>query len=91
MPTKPIDVKTAISLAKAYVGEVFADEVKTKPSLEEVWFDERENVWCVTVGVRHRTELNAVLKEVRRVDYKTVRIDPTDGKVLSVRNYEVAA
>ncbi len=98
--TGEIDVKRAVSIAKAYVREAFEDELGgAVPTLEEVWFDDEDNVWVVTVGVRHRDVLASLplsalsfMREIKRVvDYKTVRVSARDGKPLSIRLRDSAA
>lgn len=50
-----MEAKEAISLAKALVAEMFASELTSPPTLEEIWFDEKKDEWFVTVGVRRPT------------------------------------
>ena len=45
-----MDVKEAVRKAKHYVSDVFADEAPGDLTLEEVVFDDEENVWRITVG-----------------------------------------
>lgn len=92
-----MDAKEAITVAKAYVSNHFADEISTAPTLEEIWLDERDDAWCVTLGVRRET--NHVERDLWRdplgsksrvvPDYKVVRISRKDGLVKSVMNREM--
>ena len=85
-----MNVKEAVRSAKGYAKEVFAGE---DIRLEEVWFDESASEWFVTIGLQ-RAETAASLshilggKSAARMHYKTVRIENSTGKVLSVRNHE---
>ena len=42
--------KKAVTLAKQYVGQLFADEGVTNLGLEEVEFDDEIGVWRATLG-----------------------------------------
>jgi len=84
-----MDVKQAVATAKAHFNIVFADEEIGDPTLEEVWFDERRKVWCVTIGIRRDVPSRSLLEPFTRqsqIYYKTVRISDKDGKPLSIRN-----
>lgn len=82
--------KEAVTAARAH----FLDIVAEPPSLEELWFDDSLQEWCVTFGVRRRLvaqsssilSTSQQLKEV--VDYKVVRIKDTDGSFVSILNRE---
>ena len=90
-----IDAKQAIALAKAHLIELFSDESQTKPTLEEIWLEEAEPVWCITLGVRRPT--NYVEKDGRGIlyggrtvpDYKVVRVSQKDGTIHSVKHREM--
>ncbi|HTM96525.1 MAG TPA: hypothetical protein VL100_12015, partial [Croceibacterium sp.] len=43
-------IKEAVSLAKSYVEDLFADEGIAEIGLEEVEFDDASRTWRVTVG-----------------------------------------
>ncbi|MFA5949420.1 MAG: hypothetical protein WC807_03980 [Hyphomicrobium sp.] len=84
-----MDAKEAVAAAKAYFEEVFSE----KPTLEEIWFDSTEDVWCVTLGRRRMLEEKTTsfidiykgtpLREI--TDYKVVRLSNKDGQIKSVR------
>ncbi len=87
-----MDVKEAVKAAKVYAAPLFEGE---DLRLEEVWFDEEENQWCVTIGLLRSeppSKLDFVFdskpKPYFRMHYKTVRIDDEDGKIVSLRNHE---
>ena len=91
-----MEAKQVIALAKQHLTELFADELTTSPTLEEIWLDERSNEWCVTLGVRRPTNhveqdwLRGLGSKGRTVpDYKVVRVSDKDGKVVSVLNREM--
>ena len=73
--------KEAIGAAKTYFAELFAEA----PTLEEVWFDDMDHVWCVTLG-RAQTMSIGMLSPRLFKDYKVVRINDTTGKLISIKN-----
>lgn len=88
-----MDVKEAVSIAKGYVADLFADEAITHVGLEEVVFDELSGDWKVTIGFApHWNQFNAVLTSAlgsghpdgRNRSYKVVRIRDRDGHVISL-------
>jgi hypothetical protein len=87
-----IGVKQAVSIAKSYVRDLFADEGVIHPTLEEVWYDEHERVWSVTVGIRRQIYNNPFAAlAAGEVDYRTVRVAAADGRPLSIRLHASAA
>ena len=50
-----MDAKQAIALAKRHLTDLFAEELTSPPTLEEIWLDEAKNEWSVTLGVRRPT------------------------------------
>ena len=83
-----MDVKQAVTAARQHFSDVFEQEA----TLEEVWFDDHENVWCITFSLRRpdpgswRDPIGAT-----KLHYKTVRISDADGKPISIRNRDAAA
>lgn len=82
-----MDVKQAIATARKQFSEVFADEDK-QPTLEEVWFDDRNSSWNITFGLRRFGQkpsgvLPGLLGPV--IEYKTVTLTDLDGKILSIK------
>lgn len=92
-----MQVKEAISLAKQYLKDVFADEKIDSVNLEEVEFDEKSGIWSVTVGFSRPWDepghLGVKLGAMApwRRDYKVVKIVDNDRRVISVKNRETAA
>lgn len=92
-----MDAKEAVSVAKGYAAELFADDEITGLGLEEVDYDFDEDEWKITVGffqpwnleddapVR-KSFLAAEPDYISRRSYKVVRIKDHDGQVLSVRD-----
>ena len=87
-----MDVKEAVSTAKTYVADLFADEAIDHVGLEEVVFDEQSGDWKVTIGfARHWNRGNALMVALRSGSpdgydrtYKVVRIGDSDGRVVSL-------
>jgi hypothetical protein len=94
-----VDAKTAIAAAKAYVATVFAGEISSAPTLEEIWLDEQNDAWSVTIGVRRSSNFverdrpefldGFGVRQRSMPDYKVVRISRKDGTVQSVLNREL--
>ena len=84
-----MDVKQAVATAKAY----YIDVIGETPSVEEIWFDEPHDEWCVTLGRRRMIKENALsvmgVQSREVIDYKVVRISDKDGKALSIRNRDI--
>ena len=90
-----MQVKEAISLAKQYVRDVFAEEKIDNPALEEIEFDEKTGIWSVTIGFSRPWDEKAGPFGVqlgalgpRRRDYKVVKIGDSDKRMISVKNRE---
>ena len=88
-----MDVKEAVQAAKKHVAEIFADESIADVGLEEVEFDETEQVWAITIGFsRFWGRIGDV---VRALDgnaartFKIVRIEDKTGRVQSVKHRAV--
>lgn len=87
-----MEVQEAIRLAKGYVTEVFGDEKPTNVGLEEIEFDDADQIWNVTIGFS-RPMLNvksAVANLVgedpmRQRTYRVVRIRDDDGKMVAIK------
>lgn len=45
-----MDVKEVVESAKHYIMDIYQEEKITNVGLEEVDFDEKNNVWFVTIG-----------------------------------------
>ena len=92
-----IGPKEAIAKAKAFVAALFSEELKSEPTLEEIWSDDNEDAWIVTIGVRRasnyveRSLTDAVSGKPGRIvpDYKSVRVSRKTGEVVSVLNRDL--
>ena len=85
-----MDVKEAVRTAKEHVVEVFSDEPIQNVGLEEVEFDESNQVWVVTVGFSRSWEPSRDLFRALGGDaartFKIVRIEDDSGRVQSVKH-----
>lgn len=90
-----MDVKAAAKEAKAYVKDLFNEEIVSRVQLEEVDFDDSKNVWVITVGFWRRPSrdtsdptaaLSRIIGPHSERSFKTVCIRDLDGKVLSVKH-----
>ena len=98
-----MDVKEAVAKAKKHVAEVFEGEDLADVGLEEVMFDDEEDVWKVTVGFNRPWDRLKGLADVmsaasagefpewKRRSFKVVRIEDRTGRVMSLTNREPAA
>ena len=88
-----MDVKQAVAAAKAHLLDVFGAELMSAPRLEEVWFDDAERVWCVTLGFFRKPDdlMTKAAGSFSTYDYKVVRVEDSTGKPRSIRNREQAA
>ena len=89
-----MDVKQAVQTAKSHVAEIFADESIANVGLEEVEFDESNQVWAITVGFsrvwgRQGDIVRALGGDMART-FKIVRIEDESGRVRSVKHRDVA-
>ncbi len=89
-----MDVKQAVQTAKEHVVELFSDEPIENVGLEEVEFDELNQVWAVTIGFSrfwggHPGD-NIVRALATERDFKIVRIKDEGGRVQSVKHRDVA-
>ncbi len=64
-----MDVKQAVRTAKKYVADILSEEPVANIGLEEVEFDEIENIWAVTIGFSrnwsHPGNIITTLVEIR--------------------------
>jgi hypothetical protein len=92
-------VKEAISVAKSYVRDVYAEEELLNVGLEETEFDGSSQCWSITIGFSRawntpRTRAQEVLKTMGalpalRRTYKVVTI-AADGEVVSMKDKDLA-
>ncbi|WP_394691225.1 hypothetical protein [Hoeflea sp.] len=96
-----MEVKDAVKLAKSYIADIFMDENISHIGLEEVEYDESDDVWRVTIGFQRSwkkslTGLSPTLSELyatpRMTDrwYKILEISAETGRVLSMKDREIA-
>ncbi len=93
-----MEVQEAIRRAKEYVLDVFRDEEPTNVGLEEVEFDDREDVWNVTIGFsRPWNSTKSVMASLageqppKKRAYKVVRLRDSDGKMIAIKRRDVLA
>ncbi len=86
-----MDAKEAVSHAKRYVSELFADENIAEVALEEIDYDYEEDEWKVTIGFtrpwaspKASGHIGFELPSNRA--YKQVRLNEDGSRVLSVRD-----
>lgn len=90
-----MSVKDAVRRAKEYVAETFAEESIEHLGLEEVVFDEVEQIWKVTVGFFrpwNRPKGIAALADPAtwtRRSFKVVHIEDESGRVVSLTHREL--
>jgi uncharacterized protein YdeI (YjbR/CyaY-like superfamily) len=92
-----MQIREAVTAAKKYVSEIFAEEQITRLTLEEVEFDEAAGIWNITIGFSWPWDapqnafaaLGHDLSQWRR-RYKVVRISDATGQLLSIKNREPA-
>ena len=85
-----MDVKQAVQTAKEHVAEIFTDESIANVGLEEVEFDELNQVWAITIGFsrfwgRPGDIVRALDGNTART-FKIVRIEDNSGRVQSVKH-----
>ena len=86
-----MDAKEAVSVAKLFVGELFADEDISDVLLEEIIFDELPEEWRITIGfdrptpgARSEHPVLGVLTPPKGRVYKVVTILDETRQVRSV-------
>ena len=91
-----LNVKEAVSTAKAYVADIFSDEQPSNIGLEEIVFDEGKGAWKITIGFSRpwnsvKNALTTLTGDagVRRT-FKVLTISNDDGEVLSITSRDAA-
>jgi hypothetical protein len=91
-----MEVQEAIKLAKRYVLDVFADEDPSNVGLEEVEFDDGNDVWNVTIGFsRPWNSTKSVMASLageqppKKRAYKVVRLRNADGKMIGIKRRDI--
>jgi hypothetical protein len=84
-----MEAKEAVGIAKEYFKELFSHG----GSLEEIWFDDRDQVWCVTIGIKQELQPQPSIFGMPKenypklvTNYKVVRVRDKDGKPISIKN-----
>lgn len=90
-----MEVKEAVQVAREYVVDVFADDEISNVGLEEIEFDDRSDVWKVTLSFLRPSGTMSKLdfvapglnrgQNVRR-SFKTVNVDDDSGRVISIKH-----
>ena len=88
-----MNVKEAVAIAKDYVAVMFESEEITNMGLEEIEYDEFEQLWRITIGFSRPWDQDigsllaaASSRTYKRRTYKQIAIRDSDHKVLSVKN-----
>ncbi|HEY9011174.1 MAG TPA: hypothetical protein VIN06_09155 [Devosia sp.] len=89
-----IDVKEAVSIAKAFVSEVLAEEKPYNIGLEEVEFDEGTGTWLVTIGFSRpwdKGPFSTLSDTALRRDYRIVTVSDHLRTAVSMKRPEHVA
>lgn len=88
-----MDVREAVTKAKAYLAELYLEETISNVGLEEVERDDQTKAWNITIGFSRpwdepRNPFAAITKQPSflKRSYKLVRVDDATGTILSVKN-----
>ena len=88
-----MELKEAVKKAKEYISDIFSEENVKNIGLEEIEFDERNNLWKITIGFhrpwQERENLLSSFEKKLFRDYKVVTVDNETGEVKSVKNREL--
>jgi hypothetical protein len=93
----PMDVKTAVVNAKAWLTDVLQDEGIENVGLEEVEFDDRQGLWLITLGFsRPWNTTNNAYAAISGVpfggrDYRVITVKEPTGEVLAMKRRTEAA
>lgn len=88
-----MDARSAIVAAKKVISEAFGDENIRNVGLEEVVFDEKEQLWRITIGfsrpwdVAAENALTGIFGQSGQAGrtYRVVSIKDADGTFKSIR------
>jgi len=90
-----MNVRDAVKMAVEYVADIFAAERPENIGLEEVFMNEQENAWEVTVGFSRpwdyrKAGILATMEALSpRRQYKIVKINNQTGEVISIKIREI--
>ena len=85
-----MDVKEAVTKAKSYVADVFDGEGPRNIGLEDVRFDDGQDLWLITIGFSRRWDEPRPFRTVlgENIDlnrtYKVVHLKDSDGRITSL-------
>ncbi len=91
-----MNVKDAVKMATEYVADIFATENPENIGLEEVFLNEHENMWEVTIGFSRPWDHQkmGILASVQSLNptrrYKIVKIDNITEEVKSIEIRETS-
>ena len=92
-----MEVKEAVRLARDHIMELFAPEGISSVRLEEVVFDDEDDIWKITIGFMRpedstKSSLVNPLSDMfnlRERVYKSVHIRDSNGHVIAVLNRSI--
>ena len=89
-----IDAKKAVSLAMAYINDIYQNEQILDPLLEEIEMNETETVWRVTVSFARQSAagnlagagaIAAMFPQRLPRLYKVIEVDSATGRIRSMK------
>ncbi len=90
-----VNVKQAVQAAREHISDLFGDEQPYNIGLEEVFYNEADDAWEVTIGFSRpwKEQPAGVANSAANIfqppqtgrDYKVVRVDGRTGEVRSVK------
>ncbi|TWI70792.1 hypothetical protein LZ24_02213 [Desulfobotulus alkaliphilus] len=86
-----MDVKGAVKKAVEYVSDVFQSENLENVGLEEVFLNDADNVWEITVGFSRPWDypkqgiVTGLQPQNPRRQYKVVSVDADSGEIKSIK------
>jgi len=86
-----MEVKSAVTIAKGHIEELFGDEGLLDMGLEEVELDD-EGIWRITIGFSRPWNRNVgtILGHENPRSYKIITLLDSDGRVLSVKDWNIS-
>ena len=85
-----MEVKQAVAVAKEHTMDLFREEGIINIGLEEI--EQQGGYWRITIGFSRPWDRNigTVLGGASGRTYKTILVDDEDGRVLSVKDRDIA-
>lgn len=86
-----MDVKEAVRIAIQYVTDVFESENLTNIGLEEVIYDDKNQVWDVTIGFSRPWDyqqtnlITSIQSRQPKRQYKVLKIEDFNGEVKAIK------